>query len=176
MNAAIPVRRVTLILGALLALAISGCDMGPGHMASGHMGLGHMMGSSVVSDRYANNGERIYFTGTSASGDAITRQGGNLHMRMMGGGCATCHGSDRQGGRLMPQFWETAPPLTREALFGEHHHDSDGHGGHEGYTDDTLRRAVFQGADPAGNPLDEDMPRWSMSSRDWEDLLAYLRS
>ncbi len=175
MNTAIPVRRVTLILGALLALVISGCDMGPGHMASGHMGLGHMMGSSVVPDRYANNGERIYFTGTSASGDAITRQGGNLHMRMMGGGCATCHGSDRQGGRLMPQFWETAPPLTREALFGEHH-DGDGHGGHEGYTDDTLRRAVFQGADPAGNPLDEDMPRWSMSGRDWEDLLAYLRS
>lgn len=165
MNTAIPVRRVTFLLGGLLAILISGCDMGPGHM----------MSNSVVPDRYANNGERIYFTGTSASGDAITRKGGNLHMRMMGGGCATCHGSDRHGARMMPKFWETAPPLSREALFGEHH-DGDGHGGHERYTDDTLRRAVFQGADPAGNPLDEDMPRWSMGSRDWEDLLAYLRS
>ena len=165
MNATIPVGRVTLVLGGLLAALISGCDMGPGHM----------MGHSMVPDHYANNGERIYLTGTSNSGELITREGGNLHMRMMDSGCATCHGSDREGGRVMPQFWETAPPLTREALFDAHDADS-GHGGHERYTNDTLRRAVFQGVDPAGNLLDEDMPHWSMSNRDWEDLLAYLRS
>ncbi len=148
-----------------MTILISGCDMGPGHMMGGFGGPAS----------YASNGERIYFTGTSTSGDPVTLSGGNMHMRMMGGGCATCHGADRRGSRMMPQFWTTAPPLTRDALF-ESHDDGDGHGGHERYTDESLRRAVFRGVDPAGKPLDGIMPRWSMSDRDWEDLLAYLRS
>ena len=162
-----PVTRARLIPGILLIVLVSGCDFGPGHM----------MGGSTVPTRYANNGERIYFTGTSASGNSITRKGGNMHMSMMGGGggCATCHGSDRLGSRMMPNFWKTAPPLTRGALF-ETHDDGDGHGGHERYRYETLRRAVFRGIDPAGEPLDGIMPRWSMSDRDWTDLVAYLRS
>ncbi len=29
---------------------------------------------------------------------------------------------------------------------------------------------------PSGERLDEVMPRWNMSERDWQDLLAYLRN
>ena len=152
----------------LLATLAGGCDFGPGHM----------MGQARLPASFASNGERIYFTGTSASGDPITFQGGDLHTTMMGASCANCHGPDRQGGRMMPRFWETAPPLTRDALFDGHtaSHDSDGddHGDHDVYSDDTLRRAVFEGVDPAGKPLDAAMPHWSMSERDWHDLLAYL--
>jgi mono/diheme cytochrome c family protein len=128
-----------------------------------------MMGGQALPLNYNSNGERIYFTGVSASGEAIGFSGGNMHLRMMGGGCATCHGADRSGGRMMPEFWKLAPPLTRAALF-------DGHGDHGGYDNTTLRRAVVQGSDPAGQQLDSTMPRWSMSERDWRDLLDYLNS
>ena len=66
----------------LLATLAGGCDFGPGHM----------MGQARLPASFASNGERIYFTGTSASGDPITFQGGDLHMTMMGAGCANCHG------------------------------------------------------------------------------------
>jgi mono/diheme cytochrome c family protein len=134
-----------------------------------------MMGGQALPLNYNSNGERIYFTGISASGDAIRFSGGNMHLRMMGGGCATCHAADRSGGRMMPEFWKVAPPLTRDALF-EGHADGDGHGDHGSYDEATLRRAVVQGTDPAGQPLDEAMPRWSMSKRDWRDLFDYLKS
>lgn len=79
---------------------------------------------------------------------------------------------------MMPRFWETAPPLTRDGLFEGHatRHDGDDHRDHDVYADDSLRRAVFDGVDPAGKPLDASMPRWSMSDRDWQDLLSYLHS
>mgnify|MGYP002336390849 CR=1 FL=1 len=103
-------------------------------------------------------------------------------MGMTGGGCVACHGADRGGGQLRPQFWKTAPPLTPAALFGEHAEGGDpegeneaSHGDHESYTDDTLRRAIAEGVDPGGDPLDPAMPRWSMSAEDMADLIAYLK-
>ena len=165
MNGSKPTAHLGPISLAMVALLVVGCDFGSGHM----------MGSGRFPASYTSNGERIYFTGTSASGELISGSGGNAHMAMMGGGCASCHGADRLGARMMPQFWELAPPLTRAALF-EHHDDGDGHGDHDRYRDDTLQRAVFEGVDAAGKPLDEAMPHWSMSDRDWHDLLEFLRS
>ncbi len=132
---------------------------------------------------FQSNGERIYFTATSASGLPISLEGGTMHMEMSAGGCVACHGADRQGGRLMPQFWKSAPPLTAAALFGEHADEDenasgegDGHGDHDSYTEDTLRRAITDGVDPAGESLDPAMPRWSMSTEDMVDLAAFLKA
>jgi len=47
---------------------------------------------------------------------------------------------------------------------------------HPPYTDETIKRAITQGVDPAGEPLEWPMPRWSMSDEDLEDLLDYLKS
>ncbi len=145
------------------ALILAGCDGGHGMMG----------GYQASPETFASNGERIYFTGTSDSGNAITYTGGNVHLQMMGGGCAICHGADRGGRRVMPQFWIVAPPLTQEALYGNHE-EFTGHGEHERYDPASLRRAISRGVDPAGAPLDTTMPRWSMSEGDWSDLLAYL--
>lgn len=127
---------------------------------------------------FASNGERIYFTGTSASGKAIAASGGtgmmNRHRQMHGGGCAVCHGADRGGKRLWPQFWVKAPALTAEALFSDSH-GHDGHGDHGNYDAESLRRAITTGLDPASESLDSAMPRWSMSPSDLDDLVAYLR-
>lgn len=146
-----------------------------------------LFGSGPMTDRadwpseFESNGERIYFTATSASGRPISLLGGSMHIGMSGGGCVACHGADRQGGRLMPQFWKSAPPLTAAALFSEHADEDasgerDGHGDHDSYTEDTLRRAITDGIDPAGEPLDPAMPRWSMSADDMTDLTAYLKA
>ncbi len=98
-----------------------------------------------------------------------------MHMSMMGGSFVTCHGVNRQGGRMKPRFWKLVPPLTPAALFGKHA-SSDGHEDHDAYTDETIGRAITEGTAPDGKPLDQAMPRWSMSSRDLADLIAYLKS
>lgn len=160
-----------MVLFAAVAVAAAGLFFGAGPMG----------GRGVWPSEFRSNGERIYFTATSASGQPIVARGGDRHMRMMsGGGCVACHGADRGGGPLRPQFWKSAPPLTAAALFGGHAEEGgaepDGHGDHDDYTDETLRRAISEGVDPAGEPLDRAMPRWSMSAADMDDLVAYLKT
>lgn len=131
------------------------------------------------SNNFVSNGERIYFTGRSQSGMPINAIGGagGMHRQMHGSGCASCHGDDREGRRLWPQFWTKAPALTAIALFGDNDHqdNSDGHGDHASYDSDSLSRAITQGLDPAGEKLGAAMPRWSMSDSDMNDLIAYLK-
>jgi cytochrome c oxidase subunit 2 len=133
------------------------------------------------SEAFISNGERIYFTGTSASGLPISASGGGgsmsgMHRQMHGGGCASCHGADREGQRLWPQFWVKAPALSVDALFGDDAHDKggDGHGNHASYDAEALGRAITRGLDPAGESLDQAMPRWSMSPSDLDDLISFL--
>ncbi len=38
-----------------------------------------------------------------------------------------------------------------------------------------IKRAVTEGLDADGEPLDRTMPRWQMSERDLNDLIAYLK-
>lgn len=129
---------------------------------------------------FSSNGETIYFTGISTSGNQISANGGGttmgMHRQMHGGGCASCHGADRNGQRLWPQFWIKAPALTAEALFAAdtHGNDADGHGEHGSYDADSLRLAITNGLDPAGEQLNTAMPRWSMSPSDLDDLIAFL--
>jgi len=125
--------------------------------------------------RFETNGERIYFTGTSSSGQDITPRGGGMHMQMMTGACVVCHGTDRKGGRLMHRFWQAVPPVTSAALFGEHVEGQDAHGDHDAYTTETLGRAITEGIGPDAKPLDLAMPRWAMSPDDLADLIFYLK-
>jgi cytochrome c553 len=135
-----------LIAGLFLIGVLAGCDVR----------TGPMMGRQATPASFENNGERIYFTGTSVSGRPIAFSGGNMHMQMHGGGCVTCHDVDRQGGiRVMPR--------------------ADGHGDHASYTEASLQRAITEGIDPSGQPFDEAMPRWSMSAADLDDLVHYLQ-
>lgn len=60
--------------------------------------------------RFSSVGERIYLTGRAADGGFVDAAGSHQHTAMIGGsGCVACHGSDRQGGRLWPNFWQVAP-------------------------------------------------------------------
>ena len=128
---------------------------------------------------YESNGERIYFTGTSQTGPPITAEmqagmpmGRRLPGRMA---CVSCHGEDGRGGtvRMMMSTFE-APDIRYKNLTGEDHEG--GHEEHPPYTDETLRRAITQGIDPSGEPLEWVMPRWEMSEEQLNDLFEYLKT
>lgn len=146
---------------ALFALVVTACAP-----------LGRTVG------RYASNGERIYFTGTSANG-RISYSAGGFGGGMMGGGqlaCADCHGRDGRGGRHVMHMTTMNAPDIRWSALTEAEHGEEGGMGHPPYDEATFKRAVTQGLDPGGNPLDSDMPRWRMSEQDLDELIAYLQT
>jgi len=122
---------------------------------------------------FQSNGERVYFTGVSVSGQPIRAIGGDRGMMMMGGNaCVACHGADQEGGRLRPSYWTVVPAITAEALTGEHG-DTDDHA-HAAYTRESLAEAITRGVRPDGSEIGPRMPRWAMSPEDISDLVAYI--
>jgi cytochrome c553 len=136
----------------------------------------HILGIAVVSllviagcgPSFSSNGQRIYFTATSNSGERITYYGGlGMMMRFV---CANCHGPQGHGGRIaiMMQTLDV-PNITWPELTAQ---DMD----HPAYTEETLKRAITQSLDPAGNPLEYPMPRWQMSEQDLNDLASFIKT
>ncbi len=129
--------------------------------------------------RFRSNGEQIYFTATSQRGTPITS---DMGMGMMGRGmmaCVNCHGPDGRGGRVrMMMTTFVAPDIRYKTLTAERmeHGNGDEEEEHPPYTDETIKRAITEGVDPAGNPLDWPMPRWRMSEEDLNDLLEFLKT
>ena len=127
---------------------------------------------------YASNGERIYFTATSSSGNPVTYTGSITMLHSIS--CVNCHGADGRGGRVNMMMWSfDVPDITWEHLTSEEH-DENGTGEedheHPPYTEETVKRAITEGVDPAGEPLDEEMPRWNMSEKDLDDLISFLKT
>ena len=134
---------------------------------------------------FDSNGERIYFTATSERGGRIAYTGGPGVGGMMMGGiltCASCHGPTGRGGRhIMHMQVMDASDIRWSALIAEagegHGGEGDEHGGEAAdYHLDTFRLAVVEGKHPDGEPLNDNMPRWTMSEEDLSDLLDYLKS
>ncbi len=129
--------------------------------------------------KYGSNGERIYFTATSSSGQSITYSGSIRMMHTIA--CANCHGPDGKGGRVNMMMWSfNVPDITWDKLTQEEHHeqdaDMDEHEEHPPYTEETVKRAITRGVDPAGEPLDDEMPRWRMSGQDLDDLVEFIKT
>jgi cytochrome c oxidase subunit II len=175
-----------LVLSLSLLMAACGSARPFGTMGGFERGFGQ---------EFASNGEQIYFTATSQRGTPITfdmhdgRMMGRMPMMrggMMGGGimsCADCHGSDGSGGRVrMMMTTYTAPDIRWASLTAvDHGHEvteddhSDDEMDHPPYTEETLKRAIIQGIDPAGEPLAWPMPRWNMIDEDLNDLIDFLK-
>ncbi|MGA9350089.1 MAG: cytochrome c [Anaerolineae bacterium] len=130
--------------------------------------------ATTVPTRYRSNGEQIYLTATSQRGTPIVS---DMGMEMMGGGmmtCASCHGPDGRGRRvrMMMHVFETPDIRYKTLTTAEHGEEME----HEPYTDETIKRAITQGIEPNGEPLDWPMPRWAMSDEDLDDLLEFLKT
>lgn len=129
---------------------------------------GMMGGSGSGAGNYASVGERIYLSGVGADGREISRKAAAVSqgsLMMGGGGCGSCHGRDGRGGaiKMMTGVAIETPDVTYDAL------------AKEGFTDATIKRAIRDGLDESGKPLEDAMPRWQMSDADVDAVIAYLK-
>jgi mono/diheme cytochrome c family protein len=85
--------------------------------------------------------------------------------------CAECHGSEGHGGTVhfMMGTYDI-PNITWLDLTASGMMD------HPPYTEDTLKRAITQGLNPTGNPLEYPTPRWQMSESDLNDLVVFIKT
>ena len=120
---------------------------------------------------YSSNGELIYFTGTNEQGERIPFSDGPMWLFMHGGGCAGCHGPDGRGGAPVMMGTEIPGDIRYHHLIEEEHEEE-----HPPYTDELIKRAITEGLNPAGEPLDRTMPRWRMSEEDLDDLVEFLKT
>jgi len=111
-----------------------------------------------------DRGRDIFHNGAAADGEEILAAVGveAFEVRAEVLPCASCHGRDGRGnpeGGISPSDlrWDS---LTRKP---------------KPYTEEQLVRAITMGLDAAGEDLDMAMPRYRLSHRDAEDLIAYLR-
>ncbi|MDT7688858.1 MAG: hypothetical protein QOE46_1617 [Acidobacteriota bacterium] len=121
-----------------------------------------------------SRGRQIYLQGTSPAGREILAYIGEASLEVPGSAmaCANCHGLDGKG---KPEGGVTPSNLTWETLtkpYGVTHADGRRH---PPYTERGLDLAVTRGTDPAGNRLQNVMPRYAMSRDDLADLIAYLK-
>ena len=117
-------------------------------------------------------GKRIYMEGKGRGKITALLPGAGIRAPGAGFPCVNCHlaggaGQSEGGVRSADISWFT---LTKE------------YGGprpsgraHPPYTDESVRKAVTGGLDPAGNVLASAHPRYDMDREDLDDLLAYMK-
>ena len=117
-------------------------------------------------------GKRIYTEGKGRGKITAYLPGAGIRAPGSGFPCVNCHlaggaGQSEGGVRSADITWFT---LTKE------------YGGprpsgrtHPPYTDETVRKAITGGVDPAGNVLASAHPRFGMDREDLDDLLAYMK-
>ncbi len=118
-------------------------------------------------------GRQIYRTGESPTGEPIVALVGpdDLEMPASSFPCASCHGSDGRGkeeGGIRPsnlQWHALTKPYAVAGPSGRRHPP---------YTPALLKRAITMGTDPARQRLNPVMPRYRLSLRDADDLIAYI--
>jgi cytochrome c oxidase subunit 2 len=125
---------------------------------------------------YSSNGERVYLTGANDRGERIPFSGGPRWLYMHGGGCVECHGEDGRGGRPVMMLGKIPPDIRYETLISGEHEEGGKVEHHKPYNDELIIRAIREGLDEEGDPLDPGMPRWQLSDRDVRDIVEYLKT
>lgn len=118
-------------------------------------------------------GRAIYTAGAGTSGEPITATiAGSTELAGTLLPCVNCHGADGRGraeGGVVPSnvtWLELTKPYRAATINGRRR---------PAYDERSLRRAIAEGVDSAGNPLHPAMPRYAMSPEDLSDLVAYLK-
>jgi mono/diheme cytochrome c family protein len=128
---------------------------------------------SNVQENFSSNGEMIYHTGYNESGQKIETKYGPHWLYVHGGSCVNCHGTDGKGGFPVMMGYAVPSDIRYETLISGKHDEEEEH---PPYTNETIKRAIREGIDPAGEPLDLTMPRWKMSDKDLNDTVEYLKT
>jgi ABC-type branched-subunit amino acid transport system substrate-binding protein len=118
-------------------------------------------------------GRAIYLAGERPGGGGINAFVGGDPSPLPGASlpCAGCHGPD---GRGRPEGGVVPPAIAWSELTGSRGHEHRDRR-HPAFDERSLGRAITEGVDPAGHPLSESMPRYSLSGPDLAALLAWLK-
>lgn len=144
------------MLAATLAFALAACS-------HGQQSPGSVSGTAGRQTAWttAGNGKLIFLTGRDDKGRKIVAASPPLRPS-----CAACHGANGAGGNKFPDGAISAD-LRHAALVGKQKPP---------YTIASISRAISQGIDNQGKPLDKVMPRWKLSQRDLHDVSQYVYS
>ncbi|HET6412527.1 MAG TPA: cytochrome c [Anaeromyxobacter sp.] len=129
-------------------------------------------------------GQSIYLRGVLGSGAPLegAREAGGLLTTGADAACVNCH---QRSGLGSVEGTLSIPPIAGEYLFHSRLHDAREpalayveslHGNRDPYTDATLARAIREGLDSQGRPLNDLMPRFALGDEDMAALIAYLKS
>ena len=169
-------RRRGIFVRSLRAAIAAAILMVEGHVAAG------AAGSTAAMPTTQEVGEAIFRGGRLPSGRALEAvREGTAPARGAAAACANCH---RRSGLGSREGLQLVPPIAGRYLF----HDPDRtesavalpyvegiKSDRPAYTDETLARAIREGVDSRGRPLNYLMPRFRMSDADMASLIAYLR-
>ena len=129
------------------------------------------------------SGASIYQRGVLSSGGPLTAaRGPDMRFSGFEVACINCHQRSGLGAQAGTRL---IPPVAGRYLFhARNREDNDEglpfvagmHGDREPYSEATLARAIRDGVDSEGHPLDYMMPRFALNDRDMAALIAYLKS
>jgi ABC-type branched-subunit amino acid transport system substrate-binding protein len=117
-------------------------------------------------------GRVVYHEGKSPSGGAVNALVSGTSLSAEQVTCAGCHGDDGLG---RPEGGVTPTPIAWRELTKPWGRKLESGRQHPAYDDRTVARAITEGVDAGGSPLEPVMPRYSMSRADMEALVAYLK-
>ena len=119
-------------------------------------------------------GKRLFLHGEGAGSSQVQARVGAAGTALPASvlPCASCHGAD---GRGRPEGGVRPPAILWRRLTLSYGGRLSHGRSRPAYDEQTFARAVIEGRDPAGERLDPAMPRFVMSLRDMDNLIAYLK-
>src|SRR5579871_569568 len=144
-------------------------------------------GAAQSAPAAVDRGESIYLLGLLGSGAPLeaSRRPSGLRVTGADAACVNCHQRSGLGSYEGYAGYVRIPPIAGQYLFHARGATSaepvlpyveSMHSNRDPYTDATLARAIRDGVDSQGRPLNELMPRYTMTDADMSALIAYLKS
>ena len=143
--------------------------------------------AASAAEALTDAGKAIYQRGVLASGAPLegTRPTTGLPVKGGEAACVNCHQRSGLGTFEGYNLAVTIPPITGQYLFHSRSATSTEpvlpylewmHGNRDPYTDATVARAIREGLDSQGRPLNALMPRFTLGDADMAALIGYLKS
>ena len=139
-------------------------------------------GAVTSSERAPDPGESIYLHGTTGTGRPVAAtRSADAVVQGQAAACANCHQRSGLGGR---EGRILIPPITTRYLFRPRASEVEDrdipfvagmHADREPYTSATLARAIRDGTDSEGKPLNFMMPRYDLGEADMAAVVDHLK-
>jgi ABC-type branched-subunit amino acid transport system substrate-binding protein len=119
-------------------------------------------------------GKQIYFSGASPAGEPITAYFGEKKQALPGQAatCGSCHGHDGTG---RPESGLIPTNITWKYMTKSYGHIHASGLAHGPFDEASLKHYLKTGVYPGGETGDPDMPLYTLSEQDMNDLVAFMK-